>query len=435
LPLEIGLWRVDGTSSVPLAASGMPLESRLEHHIEADPTILGEPLLLIGRQVPTAYGTFIDLLAIDGDGGLHVLELKRDRTPREVVAQALDYGSWVAGLSHDQVIRIFTDYRPGSVFEKIFADRFGIARPEELNTTQRLTVVGSAVDGTTERIITYLNNGFGVPINVVFFRYYADGEREYLARSWLLDASTDPPRTLRSPRGAGREDWNGQDWYVSFGEESGVRNWDDARRYGFVSAGGGQWFSRTLRALPLQARVFVCIPKIGYVGVGTVTGTAQRFTDTVLTVEGAQRRLDELQLHGRYRHGEEEDQTAEYVIPYRMDQDRAPRPGSLATRHVRQPEQCLQTSQQVHPRRSGHHVRSRPGPACPMKPHCNTATAGAAAVTRIGTDQQGFASPTVTSATSVLVRALGAANVPAARPRAAAGSPPAANRARADGRA
>jgi hypothetical protein len=26
---------------------------------------------------------------------------------------------------------------------------------------------------------------------------------------------------------------------VSFGEESGSRNWDDARRYGFVSADGG----------------------------------------------------------------------------------------------------------------------------------------------------------------------------------------------------
>ena len=31
----------------------------------------------------------------------------------------------------------------------------------------------------------------------------------------------------------------------------------DARRYGFVSAGGGEWYSRSLRALPIGGRVFV----------------------------------------------------------------------------------------------------------------------------------------------------------------------------------
>jgi RecB family endonuclease NucS len=71
-----------------MTAGSMPLESRLEQLIEADTTILGEPVLLIGRQVPTAHGKFIDLLGVSGDGVLQVLELKRDRTPREVVAQA-----------------------------------------------------------------------------------------------------------------------------------------------------------------------------------------------------------------------------------------------------------------------------------------------------------------------------------------------------------
>jgi hypothetical protein len=45
-------------------------------------------------------------------------------------------------------------------------------------------------------------------------------------------------------------------------------------KYGFISAGGGEWFSRTLKNLPLGARVFASIPKCGYVGVGTVIGEA-----------------------------------------------------------------------------------------------------------------------------------------------------------------
>lgn len=98
MSLELGVWRVDGTGPIRLAASQLALEADLERFIESDPTILGEQLMLIGRQVPTAYGKFIDLLAIDADGDLHVLELKRDRTPREVVAQVLDYGSWVTDL-------------------------------------------------------------------------------------------------------------------------------------------------------------------------------------------------------------------------------------------------------------------------------------------------------------------------------------------------
>lgn len=118
----------------------MPLESRLETLIESDHTILGEPLLFIGRQVPTIHGNYIDLLAVDAEGGLHVLELKRDRTPRDVVAQALDYGSWIESLTHEEVLGIFETYRPDKAFEEAFSEHFGVSPPEELNSEHRLTV-------------------------------------------------------------------------------------------------------------------------------------------------------------------------------------------------------------------------------------------------------------------------------------------------------
>jgi RecB family endonuclease NucS len=68
----------------------MPSEAQLETLIAGDVTVLGLDVLLIGRQVVTAYGKRIDLLGIDAEGDLHLIELKRDRTPREVVVQALD---------------------------------------------------------------------------------------------------------------------------------------------------------------------------------------------------------------------------------------------------------------------------------------------------------------------------------------------------------
>jgi hypothetical protein len=64
-------------------------------------------------------------------------------------------------------------------------------------------------------------------------------------------------------------EWNGE-YYVSFGHDDAHRNWDDAVKYGFVSAGGGSWYSDTLQMLTPGARIWANVPGIGYVGVGTV---------------------------------------------------------------------------------------------------------------------------------------------------------------------
>ena len=47
------------------------------------------------------------------DGSLVLIELKRGRTPREVVAQALDYASWVEELQPDEIAAIYHSYAPG----------------------------------------------------------------------------------------------------------------------------------------------------------------------------------------------------------------------------------------------------------------------------------------------------------------------------------
>lgn len=53
------------------------------------------------------------------------------------------------------------------------------------------------------------------------------------------------------------------------------REWEDARKFGFISAGGGPWYSRTLGLLKPGDRVWVKVPDYGFVGVGTVTGTSE----------------------------------------------------------------------------------------------------------------------------------------------------------------
>ncbi|HYJ79008.1 MAG TPA: hypothetical protein VEW03_05380 [Longimicrobiaceae bacterium] len=76
-----------------------------------------------------------------------------------------------------------------------------------------------------------------------------------------------------------------RDYYVSFGE--GVhRDWDDAIRYGYVSAGQGLWYSQTLRKLAPETRIFVYLPQKGYVGVGIVREPAVPIREFTVDVEG-----------------------------------------------------------------------------------------------------------------------------------------------------
>lgn len=318
MAVEMGLWRADGDKLSRIVPTSIGLESQLETYIESDPTMLGETLLIIGRQVPTAFGGFIDLLALDENAAVHVIELKRDKTPRDVTAQALDYGSWVSTLGRSDIHAIFEQYRPGTALEEEFAECFNETLPEEVNTSQTFTIVAAAVDAATERIVRFLNEGFGVPINVVFFRHFIDNGASYLARTWLVEheGQAVAPSATALRKTKTREPWNGTDWYVSFGEESGTRQWADGKQYGFVSGGGAKWFSQTLKNLPVSARVFVHIPKTGYVGVGTVIGEAQRFDQTEVNIDGVATPLRDLELVGTYRHdGDEIDEAAEWAVP------------------------------------------------------------------------------------------------------------------------
>jgi hypothetical protein len=250
---------------------GIGGQTKLQALLEKDVGIIDPSLMVIGRQVPTAFGKVIDLLAIDAEGHLVVVELKRDKTPRDVVAQAIDYASWVQDLAYDDITAIYASGDPSRRFEQAFAERFETDPPAELNEDHRMVIVASALDTSTERIINYLSSGYGVPINVVFFRYFKEGQHEYLTRTWLIDPNQAEAQSDKSKArtARGKEPWNGRDFYVSFGEDR-QRAWEDAREYGFISAGGGRWYSHTLSMLSPGARVFVCIPKRGYVGVGIV---------------------------------------------------------------------------------------------------------------------------------------------------------------------
>jgi len=93
----------------------------------------------------------------------------------------------------------------------------------------------------------------------------------------------------------------------------GRRRWEDAVKYGFVSAGGGEWYSRSIRKLSAGARIFTRVPKAGYVGVGIVTGEPMPFAEVTVNTDGQQHRLADLPLNGNYVYASGD----EWVVPVR----------------------------------------------------------------------------------------------------------------------
>ena len=90
MSIQHAIWKV-ANPPAQLSVGQLPSEQMLEDMIVRDPRILSSEWVLIGRQEVTTHGGRVDLLAIAPDASLVLIELKRDRTPREIVAQAIDY--------------------------------------------------------------------------------------------------------------------------------------------------------------------------------------------------------------------------------------------------------------------------------------------------------------------------------------------------------
>ena len=263
------LWNVDANKLLEIPKHKLEDEKRLEDWIEQDVSLLGMDLLIIGRQVQTP-GRRLDLLAIDSDGSPVIIELKRDKAPRDVVAQVLDYASWVNGLTPQEIDDIASSYLNKPLAD-VFRDRFDTTLHEIIGSDHRMVIVASELDDSTERIVQYLSSVHSLNINVVFFTCFQHNGVELVGRSWLID----PEQVEERSESRSGKIWSGF-WFINVGEEQKDphRSWDDCKKYGFLSAGGGRKYSDQIKKLEVGAKVFAYLSGHGYVGFGKVTQEA-----------------------------------------------------------------------------------------------------------------------------------------------------------------
>ena len=166
MPQVIKIWEIDETNNLnEIKKSKLDLEERIENWLESDISVISNDLLVIGRQVETDFGGIIDLLCIDYNGDLIIIELKRNKTPRDVTAQILDYASWVNDLSNEKVNEIASRYsKETAPLEEAFKKKFNLDLPDILNEHHKMLIVGSEIDSSTERIINYLSDSMALAL-------------------------------------------------------------------------------------------------------------------------------------------------------------------------------------------------------------------------------------------------------------------------------
>lgn len=172
---EIKTWEIIEGKLQPisstLAENGRKETEHLEEWIKTKTDILGNDILIIGQQVYTKSGP-LDFLGIDNNGNLVIVELKRDKLARVVLAQAIDYASDLATWEIDKLSEICISYT-GNTLEDHLSANFDSIEIDDLtiNQSQRLLLVGFAIEEPLSRMIEYLSTNFDMAINAIVLNY------------------------------------------------------------------------------------------------------------------------------------------------------------------------------------------------------------------------------------------------------------------------
>ncbi|GAB1409828.1 hypothetical protein MASR1M90_09820 [Desulfovibrionales bacterium] len=179
-------------------------EAVLEDWLESNPDGIVEDgrILVIGRQVVTNLGGFIDLLGLDRKGDVVVIELKRDRTPRDTIAQSLEYASFAERLDTTQLEEILRSYLNDdslSIAEhhrEYFA--IGVDEAVAFNKDQRIVIIGQRVTPEIRQTATFLRSK-GIRVTCVEFTFFqANGGTRLLSQEIVVGTESEKPKNIAS---------------------------------------------------------------------------------------------------------------------------------------------------------------------------------------------------------------------------------------------
>ncbi|WP_018526962.1 endonuclease NucS domain-containing protein [Alkalispirochaeta alkalica] len=250
----------------------------IQEWIEKTPEILGEELLIIGKEVILASGKRLDLLAVDKNAHLVIIELKRDSSGEAVEWQAIKYASYCGSLLPDEIYSLFESHLKTSASDaRRRIEEFIDTDIEALNGAQRIILASRQFNSEVISAVLWLRE-FGVNIQCTRLAPFVDAQRNLFINPETIiplpeakDYIERKEKKQRTGSQAHRE-WTGY-WFVNVGEGS-HRNWDDNRKFGYIGAGQGPRYSSALKRLSVGDKIYAYMKGLGYVGFGEVTSTA-----------------------------------------------------------------------------------------------------------------------------------------------------------------
>ena len=214
------IFRLEDDKLISTQETNVEYEEHLETWLENSPgaVIQDELVLWIDRQ-PSAEdeeGTiFPDLLGVDSEGNLVIVEFKRGKTPRDVVAQLLEYAAWANELQAEQIHEIADDYFKtrdefrGETFPEAFREVFNIPETDELpslNQKLRLFVVAKEIQPRVAKVCRFLRTSYKMDVSCITVSKFQTehGEEIVSTETKVGDEDIVTPKTLQQ-----RTRWRG----------------------------------------------------------------------------------------------------------------------------------------------------------------------------------------------------------------------------------
>jgi hypothetical protein len=223
------IWKITEEGPIEVDQTELEQENLLEEHledwIEANHALLGEQLLIIGRQVLIPdVNDRIDLLGLDPQGNAVIIELKRGKLTDPVDMQALRYASYVSKWSFEDFerqARVYSgrvgdsEYNFNDEYEGFCAEA-GVDDVPDINTDQRIVIVGSEVRAKLGSVALWLLE-HNVDIKVVEIEMYREGETLFIQPQVIIPLPVSRfSETGRAKTTEGTRPWkdSGRSWHL-----------------------------------------------------------------------------------------------------------------------------------------------------------------------------------------------------------------------------
>lgn len=126
-----------------------------------------------------------DLLAVDSQGNLIIIEIKRHWSDRNTIGQLLDYAAALSECNYDFFNDLWKKYKGKAsedlfeYFKRDFIENTHFEKDQFLKE-KRLFILASEADEDLKRIIGWLKNEHEVPIDFVPFAFFQHGDQIFL---------------------------------------------------------------------------------------------------------------------------------------------------------------------------------------------------------------------------------------------------------------